>query len=133
MSTSGLLKSFAAAHPRKTKTWAALQISISENGVEPWLAQSLDAAAVAVAAALNVLGLRRVIVTGSLTDLPPAVLQHFSSAIQGGAMWARFGDVECVSAPRNRTAGLVAVGIDRLIVPEAEPKMSRNKISPATA
>jgi predicted NBD/HSP70 family sugar kinase len=129
LSTSGLLKSFAAAHPRKPKSWLALQSHIFENGVEPWLAQSLDAAAVAIAAALNVLGLRRVVITGSLTELPPAVLRHFSKAIQGGAMWARFGEVECVSAPRHRTAGLVAVGIDRLIVPEAEPKTPHGKIT----
>ncbi len=127
LSTSGLLKSFAAAHPRQTASWAALQKQLAENGVEPWLAQSLDAAAVALAAALNVLGLRRVVVTGNLTDLPPTVLEYFSGAIRGGAMWARFGEVECVSAPRNRTAGLVAVGIDRLILPEAEPKLSRGK------
>lgn len=127
LSTSGLLKSFAAAHPRKTKSWAVLQNHLAETGVESWLAQSLDAAAVAIAAALNVLGLRRVVVTGNLTELPAPVMRHFSSAIRSGAMWARFGEVECVSAPRRRTAGLVAVGIDRLIVPEAEPPISRGK------
>ncbi len=127
MSTAGLLKSFSAAQPGKTKSWAALQNHLAETGVEPWLAQSLDAAAVAIAAALNVLGLRRVVVTGNLTELPPAVLQHFSKAIRDGAMWARFGEIECVSAPRHRTAGLVAVGLDQLVVPEAEPKISRGK------
>ena len=127
MSTAGLLKSFSAAQPGKTKSWAALQNHLAETGVEPWLAQSLDAAAVAIAAALNVLGLRRVVVTGNLTELPPAVLQHFSKAIRDGAMWARFGESECVSAPRHRTAGLVAVGLDQLVVPEAEPKISRGK------
>jgi len=131
LSTSGLLKSFGAAHPRKNKTWAALQEHIASAGVEPWLALALDAAAVAIAAALNVLGLRRVVVTGSLTELAPAVLQHFSRAIQGGAMWARFGEVECISAPRNRSAGILAVGIDRLILPEAEPKPSRSKTATA--
>jgi hypothetical protein len=47
-------------------------------------------------------------------------MQHLSHAVQNGAMWARFGEVECVSAPRRRTAGLVAVGIDRLVVPDGE-------------
>jgi hypothetical protein len=32
-------------------------------------------------------------------------------------MWARFGEVECVSAPRRRIAGLVYAGIERLIAP----------------
>jgi len=118
VSTRGLLESFSAAHPKLKKSRLAFADHIAENGVEPWLAESLDAAAVAIAGALNVLGLRRVVITGSLVELAPAVIRHLSSAIQNGAMWARFGDVECVSAPRRRTAGLVAVGIDRLVLPD---------------
>lgn len=120
ISTRGLLESFSVAHPKQKKNWAALTEHISKNGVEPWLAQTLDAAAVAIAGALNVIGLRRVVITGSLTELSPAVLQHLSGAIKKGALWARFGEVECIGAPRRRTAGLVAVGIDRLIAPETE-------------
>jgi hypothetical protein len=37
-------------------------------------------------------------------------------------MWAKFGTVECVAAPRRRTAGLVAAGIDQLIMPDSSPK-----------
>jgi hypothetical protein len=32
-------------------------------------------------------------------------------------MWSRFGKIEVESAPRRRIAGLVSVGIDRLVVP----------------
>jgi len=78
--------------------------------------------AAAIAGALNVLGLRRAVITGSLTELPPVVMQYLSHAVQNGAMWARFGKVECLSAPRRRTAGMVAVGIDRLLVPDAKEK-----------
>jgi hypothetical protein len=48
-------------------------------------------------------------------------------------MWAKFGSVECVAAPRRRTAGLVATGIDRLVVPDthgndfATAKISRRQ------
>ena len=121
VSTGGLLESFSAARPDRPKTWAALKSHIEERGVEPWLALSLDAAAVAIAGALNVLGLKRVVVTGSLTELPPAVMAHLACAVENGAMWARFGKVECLAAPRRRTAGLLAVGIDQLIVPDARP------------
>jgi hypothetical protein len=48
-------------------------------------------------------------------------MQYFSHAIQNGAMWARFGAVECTGAPRQRTAGLVAMGIDRLVLPDNDP------------
>ena len=61
---------------------------------------------------------QRVVITGSLTELPPVVVEHLSAAIQSGAMWARFGQVECLGAPRCRASGLVAIGIDRLVVPE---------------
>jgi predicted NBD/HSP70 family sugar kinase len=118
VSRRGLLESFSAAHPKQKKDWVTLQNFIAANGIEPWLAQSLDAAAVAIAGALNVLGLRRVIITGSLTELSSSVLAHLSRAVQDGAMWARFGKVECSGAPRARAAGLVAIGVDRLVVPD---------------
>ena len=122
VSTGGLLQSFSTATLGKKKSWTNLSAHILENGIEPWLAQTLDAAAVAIAGALNVLGLRRVVITGSLTELPPSVLAHLSRAVQAGSMWAKFGSVECLAAPRRRAAGLVAVGIDRLVVPEAMPQ-----------
>lgn len=125
VSIRGLLESFVTSNPRKKKSWAELNAHISENGIEPWLAQALDAAAGAIAEALNVLGLRQVVITGSMTELPPVVFEHLSHAIENGAMWARFGEVKCVRAPRRRIAGLVAVGIDRLVVPAHEETNSK--------
>jgi predicted NBD/HSP70 family sugar kinase len=122
ISLRGLLESFAAAAPGAENSWPALCDYISQHGIKPWLAQTLDTAAADIAGALNVLGLRRVVITGSLTELPPAVMQYLSHAVLNGAMWARFGQVECLSAPRRRTAGLVAVGIDRLVVPDRKEK-----------
>ena len=118
LSTRGLLQSFGMAQPRKKKDWPALKDHLAARGVEPWLAESLHAAAVVIAGSLNVLGLRRVVVTGALAELAPAVIGQLSDAVKKGAMWARFGEVECVIAPRRRAAGLVAVGIDRFIAPE---------------
>lgn len=118
VSLRGLLESFSIAQSGEKKSWADLREYVSQNGISSWLAQSLDAAAVSISGALNVLGLRRVVITGSLTELPPTVLTHLAQAIQNGSMWAKFGSVECVAASRRRTAGLVAFGIDRLIVPD---------------
>lgn len=120
-SIRGILQSFAAAHPKSPKTWNALSQSIAERGVEPWLAKTLDAMAAGIAGVLNVFGLRRVVVTGALTDLSPAVFTYLTEAINRSALWARFGQLKIEKAPRRRKAGLVAFGIDRLIVPaEAE-------------
>jgi len=133
ISRRGLLESLSAADPAAENSWSGLCEHVSRHGIQPWLAQALDAAAAAIAGALNIVGLRRVVITGSLAELPPAVVEHLSRAVLNGAMWARFGRVECISAPRHRTAGLVAVGIDRLVVPDQKEnhfavlKKSRSK------
>jgi len=114
-STRGLLQSFE--ENSGTNSWAAFEKQIAENGLPPWLTQTLDAAAVIIAGALNILGLRRLIVTGSLVDLPPVVIRHLAESISRGALWGRFGNVHVEGAPRRRIAGLVSVGIDRLVVP----------------
>ena len=128
VSVRGLLESFSAARNGKKPTWPELQSYIARNGTPGWLAQSLDAAAVAIAGAMNVLGLHRVVITGSLNELPPPVLAHLSQAIQNGSMWARFGQVECVGAPRRRAAGLIAVGIDQFILPDTHPNDFPSKL-----
>jgi predicted NBD/HSP70 family sugar kinase len=96
--------------------WKDLVECIRKRGVEAWLAETLDATARIVAGALNVLGVHRVIVTGRLCELPGCV-EHLSAGINKGAMWARFGAVTCEAAPHRRAAGLVASGMDRLILP----------------
>jgi predicted NBD/HSP70 family sugar kinase len=122
-SIRGLLKSFAAAHPKSRKTWDALCHSVTAQGIEPWLAGTLNAMAAGIAGALNLLGLRRVVITGTVTELPPAVFSYLSAGIIKGTLWARFGELKIERAPQRRKAGLVAAGIDRLIVPDDAPGM----------
>jgi predicted NBD/HSP70 family sugar kinase len=117
ISRRGLLESFGAHQGNAEISWPALAQSIEKEGIAPWLAEALDAAGTVIAGALNVLGLRKVVLTGSLGELPPPVFDHLSAAILSGAMWARFGEMECQEAPRRRTAGLVGMAIDRLVIP----------------
>ena len=117
LSRRGLLESFASACPGTTRSWETLAEHVREQGVAPWLAESLDAMGGIIAGALNALGLKRVIVTGSLTELPDCVVDHLRASLRRGAMWARFGEVICQSARRHRSAGLVAAGVDRILVP----------------
>jgi len=65
------------------------------------------------------------VVTGSLEQLPPAVLAYLAAAIERSALWARWGRVEIEGSPRRRAAGLAAAGLERLILPmiEGEPKL----------
>jgi predicted NBD/HSP70 family sugar kinase len=126
VSLQGLLESFAAATGHRKKNWTELRAHVAQHGVEPWLQESLNTAAVAIAGALNVLGLRTVVITGTLVDLPAAVVEYLGRAIRSGSMWAKFGSVECIPAPRRRAAGLVAAGIDRLVVPDSVPEINVN-------
>ncbi|HLH55915.1 MAG TPA: ROK family protein [Verrucomicrobiae bacterium] len=115
ISTRGLLQSFALAVPGAAHTWPSLIQYISQEGVTSWLGEAIDAAAAVIAGAANVLGVGHIVITGSLTELSPGVVTHLERAVVKGTMWARFGKVTCVSAPRRRTLGLVCVGLDRLV------------------
>ncbi|MCX8157392.1 MAG: ROK family protein [Verrucomicrobiae bacterium] len=118
VSRPGLLRSLAEArHAHRSPSWAELVAEIEQHGMPAWLADSLEAAATVIAGALNVLGLRQVVLPGHLVELPPAVIEYLSRAIERGAMWARFGEVLCTAAPRHRAAGLAVMGMDRLLVP----------------
>jgi predicted NBD/HSP70 family sugar kinase len=117
VSVPGLLQSFGTARRVAKPSWDLFADVIASRGVPRWLAETLDATAVVIAGALNVTGLRRVIITGTLTELHSAVMEHLTRAIAKGAMWARFGELTIETAPRRRAAGLVAVGIDRLVLP----------------
>ncbi|HEX4349874.1 MAG TPA: ROK family protein, partial [Verrucomicrobiae bacterium] len=117
-SIRGLIESFGEAHPKSKKTWETFSSHVAQEGIEPWLAKTLDAMAAGIAGALNIVGLRRVVITGAVNELPPAVFNYLSEAIVKGTLWARFGDLKIEKAPRRRKSGLVAAGIDRLIVPD---------------
>lgn len=132
-STRGLLQSFSAAKPKATRSWQSLVASVSDNGVEPWLAHALDAIASVMAGALNILGLRRVIITGTINDLPAPVLSYLSNAISKGALWARFGEIKVEGAPRRRVSGMVAAGLDQLIMPMAESERNHETLLHRTA
>jgi predicted NBD/HSP70 family sugar kinase len=115
VSRTGLLRSFAESQGKQSCTWPELIAHVAERGAEDWLRRALDAAASSVAGAMNVLGLRHAVVTGSLTDLPPAV-DYLSAAVVRGAMWGRFGEVTCRPAPRRRALGLVAAAVEHFLL-----------------
>lgn len=126
VSTRGLVQSFAAAHPDVPRPdWQTLRDGVAARGVESWLAHTLEATAGVIAGALNVLGLRRVILTGAINELPPTVPACLSAAISRGALWARFGEMKVEAAPRRRVAGLVAAGLDQLVIPMAEAERNQ--------
>lgn len=125
ISEHGLLQNFSE-RPEGTVngavSWNDLVQHVKEHGIEPWLGEALGVTGKVIAGALNVLGLHRVMVTGLLTELPGAV-ECLATEIKSGALWGRFGEVSCEAAPRRRAAGLVAAGLDRLVLPATEEKV----------
>ena len=133
VSERGLLESFADSSSKGPRpSWKSLINSVSERGLEPWLIETLDATARVVAGALNVLGVRRLVITGRLTDLP-ACVAHLGAKVRQGAMWGRFGDIAIQTAPHRRAAGLVAAGLDRLVVPDDHSGPALRSLNPVFA
>jgi len=123
VSERGLLQSFGEATSKageRAVSWEKLVTHVNAHGLEPWLADSLNTTAKVMAGVLNVLGIHRVIVTGLLNELPHFVVEHLSAELQKASLWAQFGEVVCQSAPHRRAAGLVAFGLDRLVLPAGE-------------
>jgi len=71
---------------------------------------------VVIASALNVLGLRQVVLSGALAELPVSAVEYLSEGIRADAMWARFGSIVCRTASRRRLAGMVSLAIDRTLL-----------------
>ncbi|MFT3788410.1 MAG: ROK family protein [Tepidisphaeraceae bacterium] len=114
LSRRGLLKT--ARENDNVEVWQDVIERVTQNGIPDWLKRTLDAAAVCMAASLNVLGLRQVVVTGCICDFPPSVIDYLANAIRADAMWARFGTVELHTAPRRRLAGMVHSAIGRTLL-----------------
>jgi predicted NBD/HSP70 family sugar kinase len=95
--------------------WAALVYHLREGNLPSWLMESLDVVAATVAGGLNLLGVRQVLLTGALAEIPGAV-GYLSAAIRRGAMWSRFGEIRCRPTPRLRMLGMVSLAIDNIIL-----------------
>jgi predicted NBD/HSP70 family sugar kinase len=130
VSERGILASFAEAGVGEA-SWANLEAAIRKRGLAPWMKQSLQQAAFVIAGALNVLGIRQVVITGFINDLPEVVLDFLRREITRGSLWARFGEIVCQGAPRRRAAGLAANGFDRLVLPAygATPGRQLNQLN----
>jgi predicted NBD/HSP70 family sugar kinase len=105
----GLMAS--AAEHGLPKSWPALIEYLAERPLPRWLKQSLESTAVDIAAALNLLGLRQVVLTGAFRELPPYCVDYLSESVRQHAMWARFGEISIRTAPRRRQAGMVSVAL----------------------
>lgn len=124
VSESGMLDSFNSLTWKRGRSespvsWSGFCDQVNQHGMEPWLEEALESTARVMAGALNVLGVRRLVLTGGLAQLPSCVA-FLAQRVKQGAMWGRFGEILCETAPHRRAAGLVAAGLDRLVLPADE-------------
>ena len=117
-SKSGVHSPDSTVHvPQSKDEWERLVGHVRERGMEPWLQDTLNTTAKVIAGVLNVLGIARVIVTGCLNEFPDFVVKHLAEELKKCSLWGQFGEVTCQSATHRRAAGLVAFGLDRLVLP----------------
>lgn len=113
VSRHGLLQTLAAATGLKNPRWPQLREQVQHTPTA-WLEPSLEATASMIGGALNLLGVRQVIMTGAVDELPARIGQDLAGRISQAALWGRFGDVATAVAPRRRALGLVAGAVERV-------------------
>ena len=73
--------------------WPELLKALEKDPLPAWMKRTLDAGAITIASALNVMGLRDVVLTGGFAELPQACISYLQDGVRADAMWARFGTV----------------------------------------
>lgn len=102
--------------PRRPLTFADV-IAAAERKLPQWMRATFDAIATCVSGALNLYGVRRAVLVGRITELPPAATDYLIEVIQRASMWSRFADVSVALAPKRISRGLVVAGIHRFVMP----------------
>lgn len=113
----GLLRSYVEAGADEDAGWVDLIQRLRGHPVPAWLEPTLDAAGMVIGGALNVLGVKNLVLTGPFLELGDAVAEELSAAVKRSSMWNRFDAITVVTAPRRRISGLALAGIQRLVIP----------------
>lgn len=114
---AGLLRTASTQLPG-VADWPALVAALAGKPLPSWLLPTIDALAMVLAGALNLLGLRDVVAVGPVADLHPEVVPELGRRLAAHALLGRFGRVECKHAPERRQLGLLRAAIDRVLVGE---------------
>jgi len=118
-SQRGLIQSLREAKghaPTHALTFADV-VKAAERELPPWMRATFDAIATCVSAALNLFGVRRVVMVGRISELPAPASDYLIGVIQRASMWSRFDAVAVTLAPKRVSRGLVIAGIHRFVMP----------------
>jgi len=114
-SERGLIQSLREAKGHGS-TFADVLRSVQRE-LPAWMRSTLDAVAICVGAALNIYGVRRVVLVGRITELPTSATDYLSAGIQRAALWSRFDAVAVILAKKRFARGLLMAGIHRFVMP----------------
>ena len=92
------------APPTHVLTFADV-VKAAERELPPWMRATFDAIATCVSAALNLYGVRRVVMVGRITELPAPATDYLIGVIQRASMWSRFDAVAVTLAPKRVSRG----------------------------
>lgn len=112
-----LVRSLAETTGESDLTFAHVCRAAQGPELPTFLVEALDATAACISGILNVLGLKRVLLSGIIRDLGPRATDHLIARIRRFAMWSRFDTVEVEFVQRRRARGLTIAGIQRVIMP----------------
>ena len=107
----------AKGHPSTHALTFADVVKAAERELPPWMRATFDAIATCVSAALNLFGVRRVVMVGRIAELPVPATDYLIGVIQRASMWSRFDAVAVTLAPKRVSRGLVVAGIHRFVMP----------------
>jgi glucokinase len=114
-SERGLIQSLREAKAHGS-TFADV-VRAAQRELPSWMRRTFDAVATCIGAALNVYGVRRVVLVGRVTELPTPATDYLSAAIQRASLWSRFDAVAIILAPKRFARGLLMAGIHRFVMP----------------
>ena len=117
---AGLLQSFRVDTGNPVAGWEELVATVGSAPLPEWLAETVDALALVLAGALNLLGYTEVVCFGELTELHPDVMPRLGEQLAQHTLQGRFGRIVCRAAPRRRQLGLLVAAIERCLLPAPE-------------
>lgn len=114
----GLLESMREATKNPRAKWADLEKKVREGAMPDWLIKTVDAAATAIAGAINILGVPEVVVGGDFPLLRPDVVPMLAERVRARSILGRIGNVTVIAAEPQRWRGLVVAASERLLLPD---------------
>src|SRR4029079_2123605 len=118
-SQRGMVQSLreAKGHPATQPLTFTDVVKAADKEIPTWMRATFDVIATCVSAALNLYGVRRVVMVGRISELPAPATDYLIGVIQRASMWSRFDAVAVTLAPKRVSRGLVIAGIHRFVMP----------------